>query len=452
METIYKYILEEKQILMILDIDNNSWYQGIGICEIFDIGNIHKTLKTLEEGIERKNYADIKDDKQVHGQTIFISEIGLFNLLLKSKESHAEIFQKWLRNDVILSIKTINQYQMPKKNITEINSIFNKYFDKKKSKGKLKHLIQENKLHKTGTIFIKFFDNIDDKLTYKIASTTGTPKDNNLYSICLHNYRTCEKIIRDKLHSFKLCPESDVYQCDINIIINIFDKTKELMDINTNTTNTTNNQIQPILTQPSLTQSSLTQPSLTQSSLTQPSLTQSSLTQPSLTQPSLDQSSLDQSSLTQPITKSIISKTKNKKTNSDTKNNPFINSIELSTTEKNKQNKLKLSQLNTDIFTPSNDNYSDTKLNIDTSENISLISDKYYADDIELISSICEANYQNKTTKNNDKYQTTKNNDKYQTTKNNDISQTFELNNDENTSNDDIYKILNKKLKEIMDI
>ena len=157
MESVYRYILEEKQILMIFDTDNNSWYQGISICEIFDIGNIHKTLKTLLEGTERKNYSNIKDDKQIHGQTIFISEIGLYDLLLKSKESHAMEFQKWLKNDVILSIRTINQYQIPKANSIEINTIFNKYFDKKKSKGKLKHLILENKLHKTGIIFIKSF-------------------------------------------------------------------------------------------------------------------------------------------------------------------------------------------------------------------------------------------------------------------------------------------------------
>jgi len=417
METIYKYILEEKQILMIIDIDNNSWYQGIGICEIFEIGNIHKTLKTLEESIERKNYSDIKDDKQIHGQTIFVSEIGLFNLLLKSKESHAEIFQKWLKNEVILSIRTINQYQLPKNNITGINNIFTTYLDKKKSKGKLKHLIQENKLQKSGTIFVKLFDNIP---TYKISSTTNTSKDNYIFSININNYKICEKIIKDKLHSFKLNPDSDLYQCDLNIIINFFNKTKELMDISPNNPNQANEIIQS------------------------------------------NQTNISDIIKVEPL---ISSKTKKKYISTKT-SEKLINNIPLQHTVK------KTNQINIPKNDLVSDNYSDTLFNINTTDSISMQSSNFdfdNQDDEKLISSICAENFELSNKNNSSNKNNLSNIHNYQHF----IQQTIK-NSDNNKILDkvqnqvqiqvpgqdpiqvpvdgDIYKILNKKLKEIMDI
>ena len=179
MDNIYNFIYKDNNII-IIEKDGLYWFQGLSVCDILKYNNPHKALKTHIPERYKSNYSDLINDKKYHAQTIFISEPGLYRLILKSKQPNAIEFQDWISDDLLTSLRKNGYYELNKKTIENINVLYNKYKKIKEENLNLKNLLENEKNAKNGIIYCKEVES-DNGIKYKIGSTENSVKRERTY-------------------------------------------------------------------------------------------------------------------------------------------------------------------------------------------------------------------------------------------------------------------------------
>ena len=121
MNLIVKTFEETKtNIDVIIDSDGEPWFMGKQIAKILGYKNTKDAIITHIESTHKKSFRLIKQGSgkstlhNIHPQTIFINESGLYDLVLGSKKSMAKKFRKWITDDVLPSIRKTGKYQIQK--------------------------------------------------------------------------------------------------------------------------------------------------------------------------------------------------------------------------------------------------------------------------------------------------------------------------------------------------
>lgn len=92
---------------------------------------------TIKYGINKKYKQSIKNIDYIYGKketqpdTIYINESGIYYLLIHSRKKKAEIFQKWLYEDVLPTLRKNGSYIMKTKLKKKLNNINKKIGFKK---------------------------------------------------------------------------------------------------------------------------------------------------------------------------------------------------------------------------------------------------------------------------------------------------------------------------------
>ncbi len=102
-------------IIIFLDKNNNIWFQALPICAILNYSNKHKAIYSHVEPDDIRQYHKIElINKDFHHKSLFITESGLYCLVLKSKQKEALDFQKWIIRDVLPNIRKYGEYKLKK--------------------------------------------------------------------------------------------------------------------------------------------------------------------------------------------------------------------------------------------------------------------------------------------------------------------------------------------------
>jgi anti-repressor protein len=88
-------------------VDGVMWFAAIDVANVLDIANIHSSLATLDE-----------DEKGLHSmetlgglQTLmFVTEAGLYSLIMRSRKPEARAFKRWITHEVIPAIRATGSY------------------------------------------------------------------------------------------------------------------------------------------------------------------------------------------------------------------------------------------------------------------------------------------------------------------------------------------------------
>jgi len=133
---IYNNILayNKNEISIIIDKDGNPWFAGRNIAAA--LGYVNQA-KAIREHVKQKHKTNLKNlahylnkiplNAQFH--SVYINEAGLFSLILSSKKKEAEIFQDWVTEEVLPSIRKYGNYVIENKHKEKISKI------KQKNKG-----------------------------------------------------------------------------------------------------------------------------------------------------------------------------------------------------------------------------------------------------------------------------------------------------------------------------
>ena len=136
-------------------------FQANQIGKILDIKNIHESLKDFTDEDKGIRFSVTPGGVQ---NVVFLTEIGLYKLLGRSKKPIASVFQKWIIN-VIKEIRINGIYKLKEENEVDKKLI--------KQQSELdKHKIFIRAFDKENVVYMcKFKDNLDGKMVIKVGSS-----------------------------------------------------------------------------------------------------------------------------------------------------------------------------------------------------------------------------------------------------------------------------------------
>ena len=92
------------------DEDGNPWFVAKDVCRVLGLGNVTESTKSLDDD-ERSSVIlnTLGGDQEMN----IISESGLYALIFRSRKPEAKTFSKWVRAEVLPSIRKTGAYAMP---------------------------------------------------------------------------------------------------------------------------------------------------------------------------------------------------------------------------------------------------------------------------------------------------------------------------------------------------
>jgi len=220
---------KNNEIKIIIDNNNIIWFKFNNISNIL---NYKSSKDTLRDNVDKENKIHLKNLKLLfkikneHPNTIYINEIGLYTLLIKSKQKKAKEFQKWIINDILPSLRKHGKYEVNKKIKLKIKNLNNKINILIKENETLKQNMINNNYPSGTHIYV-----IEDNNKYKIGYTSNLKKRLAVYntnksdkiSYAFYKKTKCakeiESYLKALLNKYLYRKNSEYYNCDLDIII-----------------------------------------------------------------------------------------------------------------------------------------------------------------------------------------------------------------------------------------
>jgi anti-repressor protein len=104
-----------------LVIDGGPWFCGTDICRALEIAKPTDSLALLDEDEKNTIYGDSSTIGAKYGiswdgrvkSMVFISEPGLYTLILRSRKPKAMDFKRWITHEVIPALRKTGSYSLP---------------------------------------------------------------------------------------------------------------------------------------------------------------------------------------------------------------------------------------------------------------------------------------------------------------------------------------------------
>jgi prophage antirepressor-like protein len=166
-------------------------FQANQIGKILGIGNISESLKDFGEDEKVISITDTLGGKQ---DTIFLTELGLYRLLGRSRKPIASTFQKWMIKS-IKEIRITGMYQLKSEN--EIDRKLMEYNSSLKT-----HRLFLNAFDCKNVVYLFKLQDIGDKFVLKIGHTDNIKERT---SNIMNNYNTNNPILLDVFETHNNC-------------------------------------------------------------------------------------------------------------------------------------------------------------------------------------------------------------------------------------------------------
>lgn len=94
------------------EINGQIWFLANDVCSILEYKNTRRTisLHCKEKGVT-KRYTPTSSGEQ---EMIYINEPNLFRLIIKSKKEEAVVFEEWVMEDLLPTIRKTGKYELPR--------------------------------------------------------------------------------------------------------------------------------------------------------------------------------------------------------------------------------------------------------------------------------------------------------------------------------------------------
>ena len=217
---------EDKKITVILDNNSKLWFSGLETGEVLEYNFPKQAIQQhvrIQDKIQLKDInTDVKINK--HPQTVFISEAGLYKLIMKSKQKKAEKIQDWVTEEVLPSIREFGYYKFKEKKDKEIDQLLKKINSLTKELDDIKNDLKEEKFP-NGAVFyvINYTDQEGEK--YRIGITDDMKKRKKIYDthmlhkkpvVFYEEIKKPEKLemcVRSMLYDYRYKNKKDFFIC-----------------------------------------------------------------------------------------------------------------------------------------------------------------------------------------------------------------------------------------------
>jgi prophage antirepressor-like protein/predicted GIY-YIG superfamily endonuclease len=228
---------EKHKIIIIIDNNNNIWFNAKQICTSLNYKQAKRTItKTVEKSdkIQLKNM-NIGFEIKQQPDSIYINESGLYSLLISSKNKKSKKFIKWITNDVLPKLREQKIFS-PDKEITKLLTKINELESKNKL---LQNDLKIEKFPDGAMVYITEEPDIDGDIYYKLGKTDDMNKRIKIHNThSIHNKKVVhyvellcplqlETCIRSMLYKYRYKNKKDYFKCSFTKVIKAFDKCME---------------------------------------------------------------------------------------------------------------------------------------------------------------------------------------------------------------------------------
>ena len=233
------YILFENTIItVIIDNSDKLWFNSGQLSKAIGYINYIKAIKQHTDHNDRKQLQHINHSTNIkqHPQTIYLSESGMYKLMLKSKMKKAELFSDWITNDVLPSIRKYGYYKMKKSYEGEKTELIERINYLEKQHKLMKNDLKKNKFPNGAVVYVIDYSDDDKNVDgiFRLGKTDNLKKRKAIYDThTLHKRKVIHKEITDKPLQFENCLRSmlydyrykdrkDFYICNLSVIRKAF--------------------------------------------------------------------------------------------------------------------------------------------------------------------------------------------------------------------------------------
>ena len=162
-------VYDKNKINFIIDMNNILWFNLSDITNILKYKSRKDVIRDMIDKKYKKHLRDIVTNQEVDRtkpDTIYITESGLYKLVIKSKMKIAKQFQEWLVEDALPKLRQYGKYEVDVKTQAKIKKLNHKISLLTKSNKKLKQNMTKNKYPKGMHFYV-----LKDDGMYKIGYT-----------------------------------------------------------------------------------------------------------------------------------------------------------------------------------------------------------------------------------------------------------------------------------------
>jgi prophage antirepressor-like protein len=106
------FVFNDNHVRTFIDENGNVWFAGVDICNILAYTNSRKAINDhcKKDGVTKRYTID---NLKRHQEILFINEFNLYRLMVKSEKPEAEVFEKWVFEEVLPTIRKTGKYELP---------------------------------------------------------------------------------------------------------------------------------------------------------------------------------------------------------------------------------------------------------------------------------------------------------------------------------------------------
>ena len=114
MSNITPFAFGDNLVRSMTDENGNPWFVAKDVCRVLCIENNRDAISTLDED-EKITVANPDGNPRagIPHQYVLISESGLYALVFRSRKPEAKVFSKWVRSEVLPTLRKTGSYIMP---------------------------------------------------------------------------------------------------------------------------------------------------------------------------------------------------------------------------------------------------------------------------------------------------------------------------------------------------
>lgn len=238
-------------IKIIIDTNKVIWFNARDVSISLEYVNTAKAIRDLvdkEDKILFKNINfkyDIKfDTKNLQPHSIYISEAGLYELIIRSNLPSAKKFKRWITHDILPSIHKYGYYRTKMDADKEIAILKERIAYLEKQRCKIKNDCNKKSFPKGGIVYVIDYSTKYDKV-FRLGSTVDMNKRKSIYDThMLHNKKVvfiekskCPRILEscirsilvDSRYNYDGKIKKDFYQCTLKKIISSIDNCHKII-------------------------------------------------------------------------------------------------------------------------------------------------------------------------------------------------------------------------------
>ncbi|WP_255320388.1 BRO-N domain-containing protein, partial [Brevibacillus borstelensis] len=111
------FSFQEKQVRVVVK-DGEPWFVARDVCAILEIGNTSQALVRLDDDEKGVISTDTPGGVQ---EMAAVNESGLYELVLGSKKQEAKEFKRWIKREVLPSIRKTGAYAVSENKIVPLS-------------------------------------------------------------------------------------------------------------------------------------------------------------------------------------------------------------------------------------------------------------------------------------------------------------------------------------------